>query len=328
VSISYAITQPSLETVATRTNAGTDVVTIARHQLVALRRQRVLTVMTVTMLAMTALAGVIGWSSHQTIVRVYDVALKLLAEQGKPAPPNPIGLKPVLSLLLNMVVYIPLIGALLALVLGHLTIADDETSGLGRLLFSRKVARSSYLIGKLLAAAVVLAAISAACMVVSVLALLIVNGSMPSIGDVGRLIVFYAFSWMYLMTFALVGIVAALIARRRSMALLSAIGVWLVATFVVPQITSGLRPTTSLNPLTEPVGTSQAFFRFTAHGRAWSLAEQYKAASGRLLQTASPESTAATLVRVLPVAGALVLLVLVASRLVQRHDYSRSMNGE
>jgi ABC-type transport system involved in multi-copper enzyme maturation permease subunit len=327
MSLSYAITNPVANEV-TNTSARTDVVTIARHQLVSLRRQRVVTVMTATMLAMTALAGLIGWSSHQTIVRVYDVAVKLLAEQGQSAPRSPLGLKPILSLLSNMVVYIPLIGALLTLVLGHITIADDETTGLGRLLFSRRISRTSYLLGKLLAAALLLTAIVAMCFVVSVLALLSVNGSLPSVANLGRLVVFFALSWLYLMVFALVGMVAALVARRRSMALLSAIGLWLVTTFVVPQITSGLRPTTSLNPLTEPVGTTQAFFRMTAHARSWSLSEQYKAASGRILQTASVASTGATLVRVLPIAGALVLLVLVAFRLVQRHDYSRSMNGE
>ena len=36
---------------------------------------------------------------------------------------------------------IPLIGALLALILGHLSIVDDETNGTGRLVFSRQITR-------------------------------------------------------------------------------------------------------------------------------------------------------------------------------------------
>ena len=82
------------------------------------RRRSALAAMLV---AVTVMAGVLGWSSHHTIVRVYDEATRLLAAAGQPAPPNPFLLKPTLSLLSNMVIYIPLIGALLALVVGHLT---------------------------------------------------------------------------------------------------------------------------------------------------------------------------------------------------------------
>jgi ABC-type transport system involved in multi-copper enzyme maturation permease subunit len=301
---------------------------VARHQLQSLRRQRVVRVMMGTMLAMTALAGLIGWSSHQTIIRVYDVAVKIVAAQGKPSPPNPFGLKPPLSLLSNMVVYVQLIGALLALVVGHLAIADDETGGIGRLVFSRPLSRTSYLFGKVVAAAVLLAITTVASLFVSVVALVIVNGSVPSLANLGRLAAFYALSWEYLMCFALIGMVCALLARRRSLAVLTALGVWLVVTFAVPQLTSGLRPTTSLNPINDPVSTSQAFFRFTAKTRAFSIGEQFKVVSSRVLQTGATGTAGDTFRRVLPLIVAVVLLVLVGIRLVQRHDYAGGMSSE
>ena len=78
------------------------IATIASHQLLALRRQRIFLALLATLMVMTALAGVIGWLSHDTIVRVYDEAVKALAADGQPAPPNPFDLKPTLSLLSNM----------------------------------------------------------------------------------------------------------------------------------------------------------------------------------------------------------------------------------
>ena len=90
------------------------IATVASHQVLSLRRQRVFLALLITLLTMAALAGALCWSSHQTIVRVYDEAVKSLAANGQPVPPNPFLLKPTLSLLSNMVVYIPLIGALLA----------------------------------------------------------------------------------------------------------------------------------------------------------------------------------------------------------------------
>jgi ABC-type transport system involved in multi-copper enzyme maturation permease subunit len=270
---------------------------------------------------------VLGWSSHQTIVRVYDEAVTLLASTGKPAPPNPFLLKPTLSLVSNMVVYIPLIGALLALILGHLSVIDDETNGTGRLVFSRQITRTSYVLGKIASAVAVLAVVLAASLAVSAAALLVVNHTIAG-GDLGRLGLFYALSWLYLMVFALIGMVTVLMTRRRSIALLSAMGAWLVITFVVPQFASGLRPTQSLNPITDPAGTSQIFFKVTSKLRPYSVVEQYKQASGRVLQTATAESLGQTIQRILPIAGLVVVLALVTVRLVQRHDFSRSANSE
>lgn len=304
------------------------IATIAAQQVVSLRRQRIFVALLATLLAMTALAGVIGWSSHNTIVRVYDEAVRLLAADGQPAPPNPFEAKPALSLLSNLSIYIPLIGALLALVLGHLSMADDQSNGIGRLLFSRQVSRRSYVLAKMLAAAGVLAATLAASLLVSVASLLVVNRAVPALADLGRLGLFFALSWLYLVLFALVGMVTTLAARRRSLGLLAAMGVWLVLTFAVPQFTSGLHPTASLNPINDPVSTSQPFFDATAKARPFSVSEQYKTASAHILGTAPAEPAADTARRVLPTAVGIAGLGLLATRLVRRHDYSKGASDE
>jgi len=301
---------------------------IAKHQLLLLRRQRIFLGMLSILLVMTTVAGVLGWSSHHTIVRVYDDAKQLLASAGKPAPPNPFLLTPPLSLLSNMTIYIPLLGALLALVLGHLSMIDDQTDGTGRLIFSRPVSRTTYVVGKMMSAAAALAAIMAASWLVSALSLTIVNRTVPSAQEFGQLILFYALSWMYLIAFALIGMVMVVVAKRRSLALLSAVGVWLVVTFAVPQFTSGLRPSASLNPITDPVSTSQRFFKVTAKARPFSVVEQYKSASGRILQTANGEPVWDTIRRVMPLTALIIGLVLVTIRLVQQHDFSRSASNE
>jgi ABC-type transport system involved in multi-copper enzyme maturation permease subunit len=301
--------------------------TVMRHQVLGLGRQRVLAALLAAMLTTAALAGLLGWSSQHTIVRVFDEATRLLDSTGQPAPPNPFLMKPTLSLLSNMVVYIPLIGALFAVLLGHLSIVEDESAGMGRLLFSRGMSRTQYTLGKIASLAIILASVLAASLVVSVAALLVVNRSIGA-GDLGRLGLFYALSWLYLLAFALLGMIAVLMTRSRSLALLSGMGVWLVLTFAVPQFTSGLRPTQSLNPISEPVGLSQSFFRVTSHAQPFSVVEQYKAISGVILDTASAESMSHTLIRVVPLAVLTLLCALVLLRLVHVHDFSRSSSDD
>lgn len=295
------------------------IATVARHQGLALRRQRIGSLAIAVLVALAALAGALGWSSHHTIVRVFDQAVNLQAEAGNPAPDNPFLLQPDLAPLANLVVYVALIGALVAVVLGHIAIADDLGGGTGRLVFSRLAHRSHYVLGKLVGTCAFVAAGLIGSAAISVLAIVVVNHRI-GIEDIGRLTGFFALSWLYLTLFVLVGMLTPLLTRRRSLALLSAIGIWLVITFVVPQVTSGLRPTQSLNPLSEPVGTSQAFFRVTQHASALSLSEQYKHAAGAILGTA-PDASWAGAVAV--IALTVLLLVCVVTVLMTRTDVTR-----
>ena len=77
-----------------------------------------------------------------------------------------------------------------------------------------------------------------------------------------------------------------------------------------------------------PASTSQTFFKVTSKLRPYSVVEQYKQASGQILQTATAESVGQTIQRILPIAGLVIVLALVTVRLVQRHDFSRSANSE
>lgn len=299
------------------------IATVARQQLLAYARQRML-IVTVTVLGgFAALAGALGWASHHTIIGVYDESTKLVAARGQAAPPNPFLLKPTLSMLSNEMIYITMIGALVAIVVGHLAVADDDSSGAGRLVFTRPIARARYSVGKMAAIGVLLAVGTAVSYLVSVAALTIVD-RFPAASDLARLAGFYLLAWCYLMVFALVGAASVLVTRRRSLGLLTAIGVWLAVTFAVPQFTSGLRPTQSLNPVVDPVSTNQALFRITSHARPYSIAEQFKEAAGRVLATAAPEPAADTWLRIAPVLVAFVVLGALTHRLIARHDYSRS----
>jgi len=299
------------------------IATVARQHVRSLRRQHVFTVTMFTFVAMTVSAGAIGWSSHNTIVRVYDDATALLGAEGKPAPPNPFELVAPLAVLTNLVIYVPLIGSLVALIIGHLSVADDQATGIGRLIFTRRLRRSSYLAGKLQGTGAVLAIALAASWVVSVVSLRIANGDLPGIDELVRLAGFELVSWLYLMVFALIGLTTALATARRSLGLLSGLGAWLVITFALPQFTSGLRPTTSLNPVTDPVNTSQTFFQITANARPISISEQYKTIGAHLLGATTDATTADVWLRTLPILAALAALGALAWWLVSRHDYSR-----
>jgi ABC-type transport system involved in multi-copper enzyme maturation permease subunit len=298
-------------------------VVIARQQLLMLTRRRTFILMLGVLLLMTALSGFIGWSSHATIIRVYDETVRTLTAAGKPAPPNPFASKPRLALLNNMIIYLPLIGALVAIVIGHISVMADRQAGVTRAIFSRPVRRAAYFWGKLAASAIAVAAIMVACLGLSVVALTLINSGLPTGGEFVRLALFYGLSGLYLMVFVLVGAIAALLTRSQSMALFVAVAAWVLVTFATPQFTSGLRPVASLNPVTDPVTTTNsAFFRATSKAKPISVGEQYKALSSRILTAGSHFEPARTTRQVAPIAIFVLLLGGWTSLLVRRHDFS------
>lgn len=297
--------------------------TIARHQVQSLARRQTFLLMLAVLLLMTALSGYIGWSSHETIIRVYDETVRTLTAAGKTAPPNPFSAKPRLALLNNMIIYVPLIGALLAIVIGHLSVMDDRHAGVTRVIFSRPVRRSSYFWGKLGGSAAALAIIMVACAALSWVAVALINSGIPTAQEVLRLAAFYSLSGLYLLMFVLIGMVSALLLRSQSMALLAAVAVWVLITFATPQFTSGLRPVASLNPVTDPVTLSSSpFFKATSKAKPISVNEQYKALSTRILTEGSAVRPGDSAGKLAPIAGLAAALAGWASLLVRRHDFS------
>ena len=299
---------------------------IARQQLRLLSRSQTFLLMLVVLLGMTALSGFIGWSSHSTIIRVYDETVRTLTAAGKPAPPNPFAYKPRLSLLNNMIIYVPLIGALLAIVIGNMSITGDRQAGVTRVVFSRPVRRSSYFWGKVAGSAVAGAAIMAACLLLSVIGLTLINHGLPTGPELVRLTLFYALSGLYLLLFVLIGLVAALLTSSQSLGLFAAVAVWAIVTFATPQFTSGLRPVASLNPVTDPTSVSHSgFFRATSKAKPLAVNEQYKLLSSRLLSQGNDVTRSGwgkTAAQLAPILFFLLLLGAWARRLVERHDFS------
>ncbi len=301
----------------------TPTVVIARQHLRSLARSNTFALMLGVLLVMTALSGFIGWSSHATILRVYDETVRTLAAGGKQAPPNPFASQPRLALLNNMIIYIPLIGALLAIVIGHRSVTDDRQAGVTRVIFSRPVRRSSYFWGKLAGNALAGAIIMTACLVLSVIGLSLINHGVPSASELLRLTLFYGLSGLYLLLFVLVGTVAALLTRSQSMGLFAAVAVWVLVTFATPQFTSGLRPVASLNPVTDPATASHsAFFRATSRAKPIAVNVQYKALSSRILTDGADAGTGTAFAQVAPIAIFTLLLGGWANLLIRRRDFS------
>jgi ABC-type transport system involved in multi-copper enzyme maturation permease subunit len=119
--------------------------------------------------------------------------------------------------------------------------------------------------------------------------------------------------------FAIIGFIAALITRSQSLALLGALAVWIVTSFVVPQFVSGTSPIASLNPASAPVDVSQsAFFRTTRLFKPVSISEEFKTAGLQLLDASPTGDTNSTFPQIWPLGVSLFGATYIGWKRLQR----------
>jgi len=258
-------------------------IVVAQQEIKAILKEKTFLLLLVIFIGMTLASTYIGWSSAHTIQSVYDSTVSLLVEQGKAMPPPPFADASHLSLLKNMVIYVVLIGALLAIIIGHLMGIRDRKAGVTRLIFSRNITKRQFLLGKVLAVLFVLGSMLVAALVVSAVSSALL--SHLTFVDVMRMAGFYGLALVYLAGFAFLGLSFALTRKTSTLALLIPLIIWLAITFVLPELTSALSPTASLNPTLPQTDVLQSPVLNAIHMAVYplSISEQFKVVTENML---------------------------------------------
>lgn len=242
--------------------------------------------------ALVLVSAWLGWQATDTVNRIYLDAARFLAAAGKPVPTNPVLDTSPLILMRNMSVYVILIGALSAVVIGNRLVALDRKAGVLPLIGSRPMTKSDYATGKMLALAVLVAGLFVVAAFVGTATLLSLPGAVITASMWVHLLGFFALSGLYMMIFGLIALAATATFRSESVGLLVPVTLWLAVTFILPALTLNLTPTAVLNPisaLATPPDTG--FFRLTGWALGpFSLAESYGALSAGLLDYRPTES--------------------------------------
>jgi ABC-type transport system involved in multi-copper enzyme maturation permease subunit len=256
---------------------------VARQEIRATMKENTFILLLVIFMGMTLASTYIGWSSGHTIQSVYNSTVAFLQEQGKAIPPPPFESASHLSLLKNMIIYIVLIGALLAITVGYLMGIRDRRAGVTRIIFSRNITKNQFLLGKVLAILFVLGSMLLIASIVSAVSSMLL--SQITFTDVMRIAGFYGFSLVYLAGFSFLGLSFALTRNTSTIALLSPIIIWLAITFVLPELTSALYPTASLNPILPQTDVLQSTMLNAIHTAVYplSISEQFKVVTGNTL---------------------------------------------
>ena len=249
-------------------------------------RERTVAVMAALFVVLVLISAWLGWSATVTVNAVYADAARFLAANGQPVPPNPVGETTPLALLRNLTIYVSLIGALSATVVGFRLVASDRRAGVLPLIGSRPLDVWTYATSRLLGLALAMAALVALAAAVSVATFLILPGLQVTAADWLRLALFFVLAWGFVMIFGLVALGATAAAQAEATGLLIPVSLWLAVSFVLPALTGNIHPTAAINPVSAlAAAPDTAVFHLTgALLGPLSIAESFKFLSADLLR--------------------------------------------
>jgi ABC-2 type transport system permease protein len=255
--------------------------TVARQEIRSASRERLAVALLAVFLGMAVASAAIGWSSHHTVMSVYN---QTVLQMGRSVP-NPFMSTSPLEVVKNTVIYIVLIGALLAVVVGVRAGVRDRKASVTDLILSRPIGSRSYMIGKLLGTQAWMGVVLVAALIASWFSVWVISGAPLTLGPTALLFGFFALAWLFLLPFSAMGLIAGVRGSHESTALLVPILLWVAITFVVPQLGTAQTPVSLLNPVPTGAATTDLFFRMNqAVLRPISITEHFKHAGAAILQ--------------------------------------------
>ncbi len=288
----------------------TGVLSTARHELVSLRRERLPLVLLVVFVVMVSVSSLIGWLTNTTVTSVWETT----RHAGLTTAANPFEHVSALFYARNTVIYLVLIGALMAIVVGVTSAMRDRKAGALDLVLSRPISVPAFLTGKLVGIAAWLAIILAAVGLITWVSISLITGGLLSFVDTGRLIGFHALALVLLLAFVTLGMLSGIHASRETTALLVPIVVWSIAAFVLPQIGTSANPVSLLNPVPSVAPPGGPFDVLNSVLRPLSVTEQFKTAAGRVLGNPQATGNLTVALTVLILALAVGTIALLATR--------------
>lgn len=209
--------------------------TIAKKEFRTAFKDKVFIVITLLFLVLSIVSVYIGSSTKNAELKAYSDIVELLKSQGSQAfPPKP-EIYP-LAILQNIIKYVSIVGAVLAIFLGFDTFSGEKENGTMKLLLSRPLYRDQLISGKLLGGALVIGLLLIVTLFFNTILFSLVSGLSPGYGEISRLITFMFIAFCYMMSFYIATMFVSIKTNDRSFGFLVMLILWVSVSFVIPQL--------------------------------------------------------------------------------------------
>lgn len=208
--------------------------TLARHEFRSATRSRILLTLLGILIVTTIASVYIGAADYRSQLADYQAYVSQATAAGvQRIAPSPLAL---LSLLRGAFEYLEIIGAVIAITLGYLSVSRERANRTLPLLRSRPVTPGEQAAGSALGALAIFSILVAATAAVAIVCLGVIGHDWVNGAQATKLLLGYTAAVVYLMVFWMVGAIATAKARTSANGLMIALAIWLVIVLIIPQI--------------------------------------------------------------------------------------------
>jgi ABC-type transport system involved in multi-copper enzyme maturation permease subunit len=223
-------------------NSTYPVTVIAKKEYTDAIKNKLFLTLLVFILLLTIVSILVTSFDFQGKVADYKDSIKILKDLGKTATAEAAPQFYPLQMLRGVVNYLEIIGAILGIILGYLSIAKEKGKKTLQLILSRPVKRTQIITGKFLGNSLLVISILGAVMLFVYLIIWWIGGTMLSLPETVKLLLTLLFSYIYIMFFFCLSSILALKMRVLTQALIICLVIWLVFVLILPQIGDTMDP--------------------------------------------------------------------------------------
>jgi ABC-2 type transport system permease protein len=230
-------------------------------------------------LVLTSISSIIGWLTVRNVTKIYND----IVSQNLTTAPTPFTNVPSLYYMRDSVIYVVLIGSLMAIILGAQASLRDRKSNANELIKTRNVNLVHRILGQLSAIAFIIVLLEIVALLTSFILIWVIQKTPLNIGAIFSLLGYGAVSALLMVALAAIGFTFGTISKSEESSLLYPIVGWAVITFTIPQIITSTHPVALLNP-TPAISTGTGLAQNVINGISpLAVMENFKAIANAIL---------------------------------------------
>lgn len=251
-----------------------------KHEILSCIRSKSPQLLVAVFLSLTSISSIIGWLTVRNVTKIYND----IVSQNLTAAHNPFISVPSLYYMRDSVIYVVLIGSLMAIVLGAQASLRDRKSNAYVLIQSRNVNLVHRILGQLSAIGFIITILEIVALITSYISIWFIQKSPLNIGAMLSLLSYGAISVLLMIALGAIGFTFGMFSKSEETSLLYPIIYWVVFTFTIPQIITSTHPVALLNP-TPAVSIGTGLAQSLINGISpLAVMEKYKTIANALLQ--------------------------------------------
>ena len=194
------------------------------------------------LMALIIVSIIVSSFSFKSQVSDYKISAQILKDMGKTSEIPPMPQFFPLKSMRGVIEYIEIIGAIIGIILGYLSISREKGKRTLQLVLSRPVKKADIINGKFLGNSFLILLVLMAGLILSFFIIWGVGGLLLNAGEIIKLILVFLFSYLYIMFFFCLSSIFSLWFKSLSNALIICFVIWLVFVLIIPQIGDTMDP--------------------------------------------------------------------------------------